>query len=270
MATDTTGADLAKNLQPQMTGTTASGASGSYSQVSYNLTTREDAKSTFRKAMTELYGYYDPKAFAVFYSQLQKMEKKYAGRSSSKDGSSSQTNYNFNPNLFMEEYLQGLAPAVIQSGKFGGIARQTVDQLASFADDMGLNYGGQVFAKDMQSVVAGIKTVDEILNSYRESAAQVYSGFADRLRQNPKLTLKDLASPYINTMASLLEVDPGTISVTNPVLQGAIAKVDGTIKPISEFVNDVKNMDAWKFTKNAKEEAVSLASSFKRSFGFGG
>jgi hypothetical protein len=29
-------------------------------------------------------------------------------------------------------------------------------------------------------------------------------------------------------------------------------------------------MDAWKFTKNAKEEAVDLASSFKRAFGFGG
>jgi hypothetical protein len=71
-------------------------------------------------------------------------------------------------------------------------------------------------------------------------------------------------------MASLLEVDPNTLSVTNPVLQGAIAKVDGTIKPISEFVKDVKNMDAWKFTKNAKEEAVDLASSFKRAFGFGG
>ena len=270
MATDTTGGTLAKNLQPQQPDTTAGGTSGSYSQVSYNLTTREDARATFRKAMTELYGYYDPKAFTVFYTQLQKLEKGYATRTIGKSGSSTQTSYQFNPNLFMEEYLQGLAPAVIQSGKFGGVARQTVDELSSYADGMGLNYGGAVFAKDMQSIISGQKTAEEIFNSYRESAAQLYSGFADRLRQNPKLTLKDLASPYINTMASLLEVDPNSISVTNPVLQGAIAKMDGTIKPISEFVKDVKSMDAWKFTKNAKEEAVDLASSFKRAFGFGG
>lgn len=262
------GATIAKSKEPTVT--SSSTTSGGYSSVSYNLTTREDAKSTFRKAMTDLYGYYDPKAFSVFYSQLQKMEKKYASRSYSSGSSKSQTSYSFNPNLFMEEYLQGLAPAIIQSGKFGGVARQTIDELSSFADSMGLNYGASVFAKDMQSVISGNKTAEEIFNSYRESAAQLYSGFADRLRQNPKLTLKDLASPYINTMASLLEVDPNTISVTNPVLQGAIAKIDGTIKPISEFVKDVKGMDAWKFTKNAKEEAVELASSFKRAFGFGG
>lgn len=263
------GADIAKSKEPT---NIESGVSktGSYSSVSYNLTSREDARATFRKAMTDLYGYYDPKAFSVFYSQLQKMEKRYATRSGGRDGSSVQTSTSFNPNLFMEEYLQGLAPAIVASGKFGGAARQTIDELAAFADNMGLNYGNQVFAKDMQSIIAGQKTAEEIFNSYRESAAQLYSGFADRLRQNPKLTLKDLASPYINTMASLLEVDPNTISVTNPVLQGAIAKVDGTIKPISEFVKDVKNMDAWKFTKNAKEEAVDLASSFKRAFGFGG
>lgn len=269
MADETTdsGTKFAQQRMPSMP---EANTTGSYSQVSYNLTSREDARATFRKAMTELYGYYDPKAFTVFYTQLQKLEKRYATRSGGRSGSSTQTSYQFNPNLFLEEYLQGLAPAVIASGKFGGAARQTIDELSAFADNMGLNYGPQVFAKDMQSIIAGQKTAEEIFNSYRESAAQLYSGFADRLRQNPKLTLKDLASPYINTMASLLEVDPNTISVTNPVLQGAIAKVDGTIKPISEFVKDVKSMDAWKFTKNAKEEAVDLANSFKRAFGFGG
>jgi hypothetical protein len=263
------GADLAKQSPKSVPDTISSTSGGSYSSVSYNLTSKEDARASFRKAMTELYGFYDPKAFSVFYSQLQKLEKGYASRESGSGGSSTRTTTSFNPNLFMEEYLQGLAPAVIQSGKFGGAARQTVDELSSYADGMGLNYGASVFAKDMQSIISGNKTIDEVFNSYRESAAQLYSGFADRLRQNPKLTLKDLASPYINTMASLLEVDPNTISVTNPVLQGAIAKVDGTIKPVSEFIKDVKNMDAWKFTKNAKEEAVDLASSFKRAFGFG-
>lgn len=239
--------------------------SSSKSGVSYNLTTKEDARASFRKAMVDMYGYYDANSFNAFYSSLQKLEKKYATRYSG----SNTTQYSFNPSSFMNEYLQGLAPAIVSTGKFGGAARQAIDELASYADSMGLNYSPSVFAKDMQSVMAGDKSAEEIFTSYRDSAMQVYSGFSDRLKQNAKLTMRDLATPYINTMASLLEVDPGTITLTNPTLQGALSTVEGKVKPISEFVKDVKNMDAWKFTTNAKEEAVSLAKSFKQSFGFG-
>lgn len=235
------------------------------SGVSYNFTSKEDARASFRKAMVDMYGYYDANAFNAFYSGLTKLEKKYATRYSG----TTTTGYSFNPTSFMTEYLQGLAPAIIATGKYGGAARQTIDELASYADSMGLNYNKSVFAKDMQSLMKGERSPEDILNSYRESSMQLYSGFAERLQQNPKLTMKDLAAPYVNTMASLLEVDPGTLSLTNPTLQGALSTSDGKTKPISEFIKDVKNMDAWKFTNNAKEEAVSLARSFKQSFGFG-
>lgn len=233
--------------------------------TSFNLTSKEDARAAFRESMTEMYGFYDPKLFNSFYSETMKMQKRYATRSSG----SVQTSTSFNVNAFMKEYLQALAPTIIATGKYGGMARQTIDELSAYADDMGLNYGGTVFAKDMQSILSGERTVQDIFNSYRESAMSLYPSFTQRLQQNAKITLKDLASPYVNTMASLLEMDPSSISLSNPVLQSALSTKDGAIKPVSEFIKDVKNMDAWKFTNNAKEEAVSLASSFKRSFGFG-
>lgn len=242
---------------------TSTSSSGSF--TSYDFTSKEDARAAFRKAMTEMYGFYDPKMFGTFYSEVNKLQKKYATRSSG----GVQKSYSFNVNSFMEQYLQALAPTIIKTGQYGGMARQTIDELAAYADDMGLNYGGSVFAKDMQSILAGEKTTQEVFNSYRESAMSLYSNFADRLQQNAKLTIKDLASPYVNTMASLLEVDPSTISMTNPVLQNALVGVNGVTKSVGEFIKDVKNTDAWKFTNNAKEEAVSLAGSFKRAFGFG-
>lgn len=258
--------DLQATITAILQGIMGSGGSGGGGSVSYDLTTKEDARASFRKAMTEMYGYYDANAFNAFYTALRSLEKKYATRSS---GSSS-TRYNFNPSSFLNEYLQGLAPAIIASGKYGGAAKQAINELASYADSMGLNYGATVYVKDMQSLMTGEKTVQDIFNSYRESAMNLYAGFADRLKQNPSLTIKDLASPYINTMASLLEVDPSTLSLTNPTLQGALSTANGQLKPLSEFIKDVKNTDAWKFTLNAKQEASSLASSFKQAFGFGG
>jgi hypothetical protein len=255
---------LAQTEQAPSGTSTGSVSSGSF--TSYSITSKEDARAAFRKSMTEMYGFYDPKLFNSFYAETVKLQKRYGTRRSGEV----QTDYTFNVSSFMDEYLQALAPSIIKTGKYGGMARQTVDELSSYADNMGLNYGGTVFAKDMQTILSGERTVQDIFNSYRESAMSLYPNFAKRLQENAKITLKDLASPYVNTMASLLEMDPSTISISNPVLQGALSTKDGAIKPVSEFVKDIKNMDAWKYTNNAKEEAVSLASSFKRSFGFGG
>lgn len=277
-STNLPGTDIAERLEPNVTQqatttTTSGGGFQSYTNKSYSLTTIEEARAAFKKEMVDTYGYYDPKMFTVFYKQLRKLEKKYATVQVTRPGGGTTKAYGFSAATFVQDYVKGLAPAVVKAGKFGGLGRKYLDEIATNADKMGLRYSDSSLMKEALAVTKGEKTLDDVFTAHRKSAINLYTGFADRLKEDPKLSIRDLAEQHIGTMAALLEVDEDTIKLTNPILQGALTAIKDNkpyIKPLNEFVKDIKATEAWSFTNNAKNEAVELAQSFKSAFGFGG
>jgi hypothetical protein len=106
--------------------------------------------------------------------------------------------------------------------------------------------------------------------------------FKQLIRQTAKIGLPDKVSklldqgldldavyaPYRNTMASLLEVNPDSISLNDPLLRTAI-QGDKEI-PIYDFQRQIRKDNRWQYTNNARGEASDVAKTVLRDFGFMG
>jgi hypothetical protein len=89
---------------------------------------------------------------------------------------------------------------------------------------------------------------------------------ANLLRQG--LDLEDIYSPYRNIMASVLELEPDSIKLTDPTLTNAFG-ADREL-PLYEFKRSLRKDPRWQYTDNAREEVSSAALGVLRDFGFQG
>ena len=106
--------------------------------------------------------------------------------------------------------------------------------------------------------------------------------FKQLIRQTAKIGLPDKVSklldqgldldavyaPYRNTMASLLEINPDSISLNDAILRTAIQ--GDKEMPIYDFQRQIRKDNRWQYTNNARAEASNVATTVLRDFGFMG
>ena len=82
------------------------------------------------------------------------------------------------------------------------------------------------------------------------------------------IDLETVYSPYKNAMASTLEINPATISLSDPTLRGAI----GPDKEMSlyEFQKALRKDARWQYTNNAREDVFQSVNKVLQDFGFQG
>jgi hypothetical protein len=68
------------------------------------------------------------------------------------------------------------------------------------------------------------------------------------------IDLDTVYSPYKSQMAAILEINPATISFTDPALRSAIGP-NGEM-PIYDFQRALRKDARWEFTDNAKAEVA--------------
>lgn len=80
--------------------------------------------------------------------------------------------------------------------------------------------------------------------------------------------LDTIYSPYKKAMASILELNPSTISLDDPVLRSAIGP--DKEMTIYDFQRSLRKDPRWQYTNNAREEVSSAALKILQDFGFQG
>ena len=82
------------------------------------------------------------------------------------------------------------------------------------------------------------------------------------------IDLDAIYSPYKNVMASTLEINPESITLSDPLLRSAITGEKEL--PIYEFQRQLRKDTRWQYTNQAKEEVSDVALKVLRDFGFQG
>lgn len=150
-----------------------------------------------------------------------------------------------------------------------GQAGDNITSMQSLAWKNGIKLNGDTYRSWAQKIARGDSTTDDFARYVRKQAASLAPSYADEL--NGGVDLYDIASPYMQSMASTLELNPADISLFDPTIRSALSGKGPDGKPTSkslwQFENDLRNDPRWLQTKNAQDSMFSAAHRVLNDFG---
>lgn len=160
---------------------------------------------------------------------------------------------------------------VARAGTFTdqGEAGTIADALKSAANDYGVSYSDEFFAQAAQSVLEGKSTADIWKQQIKDVAKSRYAAFADQIESG--VTPRQIASPYIQSMANILELNPQEVNLSDPTISKALTSLDAEGKPaptaLWQFEQGLRQDPRWRFTKNAQQDLMGTARKVLSDFG---
>lgn len=153
-------------------------------------------------------------------------------------------------------------------GETDSLATRSRQDLLNTAKSYGVNMGDAWYQRAGNQIMKG-QDPERYLDDIRKAAASRYSAFADRILAGA--TVEEIASPYLQSYASTLELNPYDLDVMDPTIQQALLNTDdaGQNRPINlfEFERNLKKDPRWQQTRNAQQQYSGLATRILQDFG---
>lgn len=155
-------------------------------------------------------------------------------------------------------------------GRLIGQAGQWKDEWTKYADDMGLKLSDQWYLDRSRMAVNGTIAATDVESSIREMAISAFPHLGDRLRAGE--TLSNIADPYKQAMANILELNPEGLTMHDTTIRAAMASSDPktgapVLRTLFDFENDVRKDARWKSTKNAEDATMGVTNRVLKDFG---
>jgi hypothetical protein len=170
----------------------------------------------------------------------------------------------------VRDYLAGYVR--MKNGVFYGEAADTAEALRETAWRNGLRISSATLQSYARAVSRGDASVDEYKTRIRKSAASLAPDHADQLAAGQDLY--DIAQPYMQAMASTLELPATDIDLFDRTIRGALSNRDSKGRPVTktlwEFERDLRQDSRWLKTNKARDEMSSTARQVLSTFGFQG
>lgn len=154
--------------------------------------------------------------------------------------------------------------------KWQGEGGETQEKLREYAYSMGITKTSQWYADKSRAVIRGLATIQDYESEIRKQAKATYGQWAKQIDGGQ--TVMDLASPYMQSMATILELPAGSINLQNTTIKRALQGKDkntgaNMVVPLWQFENELRNDPRWKKTKNAQDSMMEVAHQVLTDFG---
>lgn len=179
------------------------------------------------------------------------------------------------------EVRNHLASMVNIMGKHtvGGELATTLDSLKQKAYMNGVQLSKPTLQRWLRSIVRGDGTQEEYEQYIQNMAVKRFPNWAQEI--NAGLDMMQIADPYRQSMAELLEINPNQIDLNSKLLKRALShKVpdnnDKGKEPqyramdMTDFEDAVRHDPRWMQTDNAKQTMLDMGSNLLQMFGFYG
>ena len=164
----------------------------------------------------------------------------------------------------------------IDPAHMSGVFGQNVDQLKSWANDLGMNSlvlkgNTNYFSDAANSIASGKQNLEYFHQDLMNQSAASYPIYANQIKAG--LSVRSIASPYLNTISSLLETTPDNMDISSPTGDGAMVRRalqgNGIDKPMSltDFATQVRQDPRWGKTLNAQNSVESISHKVLSDFG---
>lgn len=146
----------------------------------------------------------------------------------------------------------------------GSAAHSAVNgQAATVAADIrqtaaayGVNVSPNFIGSQVSNILQGNATKDGYVNYFKDMAKQIFPAYSKQI--DAGYTMDQVAEPYRQSMATLLEMNPNSLGLTDPTLRRALTVVDPksekpTATPLWQFENTIRGDPRWQNTNNARD-----------------
>lgn len=170
----------------------------------------------------------------------------------------------------INNHLAGQVDIMGAHSGVGGSLAATQDRLKAAAFANGVTVSNKTMQNWLQAIVRGNSTFEEYNDYITKMAVAAHPNWSKEL--NGGMTVADIADPYKQQMAQLLEIDPAQIDMNNSMLKRALSYKDdktGDYKSMtmSDFGDMVRQDPRWMKTDNAKESFMNTGSNILKMFG---
>lgn len=156
-----------------------------------------------------------------------------------------------------------------KDGTLGGEAGMHEFTMKQYAAKMGISLSDQTIKNQAQRVVRKIATTQDYESLVREHAKSMYPSYADQI--DAGLTVEDIASPYKQMMAQVLELPDTGIELTDPLIKYALNGLNAEGKPagltLTAFNDKLRSDPRWAKTDQARNSAIDNSAKVLRDMG---
>jgi len=232
-----------------------------------SISTKEDAYDYFNKLMRDYIGTdADAKDFQNYYKELNKLEKTNVSKQKTIRSGSTTTQV-VTPGVTNEDRevlaLKYVSKYIDTKGieNAGGAIGANLRDIRKLASDYNVSLSDAEVRQYALSGLTDKNAVETVRTKIQNTAKATYQNLASFIDQG--LTVKDIASQYINRMSNVLEINPETIKLDNRYIQNALS----TLPNFGDFNKMLRNSPQWEYTNNAREEAAGYANKILQDFG---
>lgn len=159
------------------------------------------------------------------------------------------------------------------AGHYSGQLSSIEQDLRSTAMQNGVRIGDNQVKRWMREIVRGNSSQEQYQTYIRDIAAKTFGAYGEQIKGG--MNLADLASPYLQSMSQILEMNPGSLDLYDPTIRRAMAgvkdKKTGKVEAMSvtDFEDSLRQDKRWLHTKQAKDSATEWTRALSTMWGLG-
>jgi hypothetical protein len=165
--------------------------------------------------------------------------------------------------------FKGVWTAIGQGQILGGTLGQIQTRLAAAVRDYGVTVSPSTLGRLVQNIAAGDSTEQLAMAYIQKNAIAAFPGLAEQIKAGQ--TVRDIAEPYVQTMAKTWEVNPEDIDLQNKTIRGALnvkgQKGDFSMMTIPDFETQLRKDPRWNKTDNAQDSMMQAGHEVLQQWG---
>ena len=146
-------------------------------------------------------------------------------------------------------------------GQYSGGAATFQHQYTELSGQYGIAVSPQTMGAWVRDSIMGRSNTDKVRNYMVQQASSRYPSLAERLKAGE--TVDQIADPYRQSYAKILEVNPNTVKLDDNLLQSALSGKDDKGKPstksVWQFEQDLRQDPRFMKTQQAQDQGMSMA-----------
>lgn len=219
--------------------------------------------------------YSDPKTFQERLGNMRTQIQNLAGQWGADLSSKELDTYThralllgWSPDQILDHIAKDVRPG--KDEHYGGQLSGIEANLRALAQANGVAINDKMLQGWMQAIVRGDSDPKEFETYIRDIASKTFGAYGKQIKAG--MNMQDLAAPYIQSMANILELNPNDIDLTDRTIRSALSQKDPktgepTTMSITDFEDSLRSDKRYQYTDQAKTQMKAYAIALGKSWG---